>query len=73
MSYRRYFRIAKMMQTGRLSIPTARQVLSSTVSRVLEDWSRTVPARPMTVAAAPAISHLSWARRSPDACRQLST
>ena len=73
MSYRRYFRIAKAMQTGRLNSPKPSMTLSSAVSSSLFDDSRTAPARPMTVATAPAISHLSWARRSPVARRQLST
>ena len=73
MSYRWYFTIAKTMQTGRLNTPTASMTLSSAPSSPRSDASRTVPARPMTAAALPAMSHLSWARRSPLARRQLST
>ena len=73
MSYRWYFKIAKLMHTGRLKIPTTRQMVSSTFSSRLEVPSTAPPARPMTVAALPAMSHLSWSWRSPLARRQLST
>ena len=56
------------MHTGRLKIPTTRQTVFST-----PDWNANPPVRPMTLAALPAMSHLSWARRSPVARRQLST
>ena len=72
MSYRWYFRIAKMMHTGRLKIPTTRQMTFPRPHRG-SDWSRNPPARPMTAAALPTTSHLSWTRRSPVARRQLST
>ena len=37
------------------------------------EWNRNPPASPITLAALPAMSHLSCARRSPVARRQLST
>ena len=54
MSYRRYFKIAKLMHTGRLKIPTTRQTVFS-----IPDWNANPPASPMTLAALPAMSHLS--------------
>jgi hypothetical protein len=74
MSYRRYFKMPMLMPAGRLNTPKASITLSSTLTSGPENCAnRNVPARPMTVMTPPAMSHFSWARRSPVARRQLRT